>query len=103
MFGSKWIARLDNFGVWILLILIFLFILTGYGMTKHIMDPVLAKYIHSRLLPVPLFAFLLIHVLKPVYKQFKNWQIFKNERALNFYVYLLAFIVTGLFFWLYFR
>ena len=103
MFGSKWMKRIDDFGVWILLFLILLFIVTGYGVTKHIMDPVSAKYIHSQLLPIPFFIFLLIHVLKSVYKQFKSWNIFKNERVLNGYVYLLGVIVAGLFIWLYFR
>lgn len=103
MFGSKWIDRIDNYGVWILLSLVLLFILTGYGMTRHVMDPLLAKYIHSQLLPIPLFFFFLIHVIKPVYNQFKSWNIFKNERVLNFYVYLLMFVVIGLFCWLYFR
>ena len=57
MFGGKWINRIDNFGVWILLFLILLFIITGYGATKNIMDPVLAKYIHTQLLPIPFFLF----------------------------------------------
>ncbi len=103
MFGGKWINRIDNFGVWILFFLVLLFIFTGYGVTRHIMDPVLAKYIHSQLLPVPLFFFFLVHVIKSVHKQFKNWRVFKNERVLDLYVYLLAFFVMGLFFWLYFR
>ena len=103
MFPSKWIDRIDNFGVWILLFLVLLFVLTGYGMTKHIMDPVLAKYIHGQILPVPLFVLFLIHILKPVRAQFKRWNIFKNERILDLYVYLLAFITLGLFFWLYYR
>ena len=103
MLGNKWLERVDHLGVWILLFLVLLFILTGYGMTKHIMDPVLAKYIHSQLLPLPLFFFLWVHILKPVYKQFKNWRIFKSERTLTAYVYLLTFAVTGLFAWLYFR
>ena len=103
MFGEKWINRIDRFSVWILLVIIFLFVITGYGMTKNIMDPVLAKYIHTRLLPIPFFVFLMAHVLGPVYRQFKNWKMFKSERVLNIYVYLLGFIVTGLFIWLYFR
>ena len=101
MFGSKWINRIDNVGVWILLLLILLFILTGYGMTRHIMDPLLAKYIHSQLLPLPLLILFLIHILKPIYQQFKTWNIFKSERVLSFYVYFLAFLVSGLFIWLY--
>ena len=69
MFGGKWLNRINNFGVWILLFLIFLFIITGYGMTKNVMDPVLAKYIHTRLLPIPFFVFLMVHVLGSVYRQ----------------------------------
>ncbi len=103
MFGGKWINRIDNFSVWILLFLILLFIITGYGTTKNIMDPVLAKYIHTQLLPIPFFVFFLIHVLKSVYRQFKSWGLFKSERVLNGYVYLLGVIVAGLFIWLYFR
>ena len=92
MFGGKWLNRINNFGVWILLFLIFLFIITGYGMTKNVMDPVLAKYIHTRLLPIPFFVFLMVHVLGSVYRQFKNWNIFKSERVLNIYVYCLALL-----------
>ena len=103
MFGGKWINRIDRFSVWILLLIIFLFVITGYGMTKNIMDPVLAKYIHTQLLPIPFFVFFMVHVLKSVYRQFKNLGLFKSERVLNSYVYLLGFIVTSLFIWLYFR
>ncbi|MEI7998513.1 MAG: hypothetical protein WCH62_03295 [Candidatus Omnitrophota bacterium] len=103
MLGSKWIDRIDNIGVWVLLLLVLLFIFTGYGMTKHIMDPVLAKYIHGQILPIPLFILFVIHVLKPIHNQFKKWNIFKSEHTLDFYVYLLVFIFIGLFIWLYYR
>ena len=103
MLGSKWIDRIDSFGVWVLLPLVLLFVFTGFGMTKHIMDPVLAKYIHGHLLPLPLFIFFLIHILKPVRNQFKNWKIFKNEKILDIYIYTLALLISVIFLWLYFR
>ena len=103
MWGTKWVNRIDHFGVWILLLLILPYVFTGYGMTRHIMDPVLAKYIHGQILPIPLFILLLIHVLKPVYQQFKNWNIFKSEKIIDIYVYILAFVFLMIFLWLYFR
>ena len=90
MLGEKFLNTIDKFGVWILLVIVLAFIMTGLGMTKHIMDPVLAKYIHSQLLPLPFLIFLCIHIIKPVRNQFKKWDIFKDERMLDIYTYALV-------------
>ena len=103
MIGGKLLVGIDKIGMWILMALILLFVLTGYGMTKHIMDPVLAKYIHTQLLPLPLLIFFCIHVVKGVRNQFKKWKLFNDERILDIYAYTLTFIVTIILIWLYFR
>ena len=103
MLGEKFLNKADKCGVWVLLALILAFFFTGFGMTKHIMDPVLAKYIHSQLLPLPLLIFLCIHVIKPVRNQFKKWNIFNDERILDFYAYALVLVVTVILIWLYVR
>lgn len=103
MSKGKWIDRIDKWGVWVLLILILLYMVSGYGITKNIFDPVLCRYIHGQLLPIPFIIFFMIHVLRSVHRQFKNWDIFKDPRVLNAYVYLLGTIIAGLFLWLYFR
>lgn len=103
MLGGKFLNQIDKFGMWILLALVLSFVLTGYGMTKHIMDPVLAKYIHTRLLPLPLLIFFCIHVVKAVRNQFKKWNLFNNERLLDIYAYTLVFLVTIILIWLFFR
>ena len=103
MFGGKFLTRIDQFGMWVLMVLVLSFVLTGYGMTKHIMDPVLAKYIHTHLLPLPLLIFFCIHVVKAVRNQFKKWKIFNDDRILDLYAYALVFIVTIILIWLYFR
>ena len=99
----KWINRVDQFGVWVLLFLVLLFVMTGYGMTKHLMDPVSAKYIHTQLLPVPLLVFFCLHVVKAIRNQFKRWKIFKSAAVLDGYVYAITLIVLLLLLWLYFR
>ena len=103
MFGGKFLHWIDKIGMWILMFLVLSFVLTGYGMTKHIMDPVLAKFIHTQLLPIPLLIFFCIHVVKAVRNQFKKWQIFKDDRILDIYAYAITLIVTIILIWLYFR
>ena len=103
MLGGKFLNKIDKFGVWILMALVLAFVLTGYGMTKHIMDPVLAKYIHTQLLPLPLLIFFCIHIIKAVRNQFKKWNVFSNEWVLDLYAYGLVLVVTILLIWLNFR
>jgi hypothetical protein len=100
---DKWIHRIDEFGAWALLFLVLSFVMTGFGMTKHIMDPVLANYIHTRLLPLPLFFLFIVHLIRPVQKQFKNWNVFKKETTVSIYVYLLALIFMAAFAFLFLR
>ena len=103
MIGGKFLNRIDKFGMWILMALVLAFVLTGYGMTKHLMDPVAAKYIHTQLLPLPLLIFFCIHTIKAVRNQFKKWNIFSDDRSLDIYAYALVFIVTVILIWLNFR
>jgi len=103
MLGGKFINKIDSFGAWILMALILSFVITGFGMTKQIMDPVLAKYIHTQLLPIPLLVFFCVHVIKAVRNKFKKWNIFKDDRTLDIYAYALVLIVTVILIWLYFR
>lgn len=103
MLGDKYISRIDQFGMWILLVLVLAFFITGLGMTKHIMNPALASYIHTRLLPVPLLIFFAIHVLKGVRNQFKKWKIFQNDRILDIYSYCLVIGVAIILIWMYFK
>jgi hypothetical protein len=103
MLGGKFLNQIDKFGMWILMALVVSFVFTGYGMTKHIMDPVMAKYIHTQLLPLPLLIFFCIHVVKAVRNQFKKWKLFNDDRVLDIYAYGLVLVVTVILIWLFFR
>ncbi len=102
MFAGKILNKIDKFGVWVLMSIVLAFVLTGYGMTKHLMDPVAAKYIHTQILPVPLLIFFCIHTLKAVRNQFKKWNIFKSEFAVDAYSYAITLVVTLVLIWIYF-
>ena len=85
--------------VWVLLALMILFIITGYGRTKPnliysltggIIDFWTAAYLH-RVLDVPLLTLLLVHVAIEVKFSLMRWG-FKNQKLLNFIMLVLGSI-----------
>ena len=103
MFGGKFLVQIDKIGIWILMALVLCFVFTGYAMTKQIMDPVVARFIHTQILPIPLFIFFFIHVVKAVRNRFKKWRLFKDDNILDLYAYGVVSIVTLVLIGLFFR
>ena len=99
----KTFATLDRYSRWILLVLMLLFILTGIGITKNIMDQKLAKQLHENILPIPFYILFLVHIFYKLPFHLVRWKAFKSETTAAVYVYALAAILLGLFLWLHFR
>lgn len=59
---GKILITLNRISAWILFVVIILYIVTGFGMTKQIIDPVFARYLHTVILPYPLFIFFGLHM-----------------------------------------
>lgn len=95
-------VKINRFSAWCLLVLVFLFIVSGYGITKQIIDPVLAKYLHEELLPIPLFLFFLLHVGISIRYAFIRWKLFKNRKTGDIYVLVTSLIILVFFLWLFF-
>ncbi|MFH1800908.1 MAG: hypothetical protein ABH891_08725 [Candidatus Omnitrophota bacterium] len=99
----KIFAAIDRHSRWILLVIILLFILSGFGITKNIMDPRLARQLHGNILPIPFYVLLLIHIFHPLPANLLRWKIFKSETVAAVYACILAAIFLGFFLWLHFR
>ena len=99
----KFLAWFDRYGKWILAVFMLLFIITGLGITKGIMDPKLAKELHENVLPVPFYFLILMHVFCTMPARLVRWKIFQNERIAAAYSGLVAFLLLFLFIWLHFR
>ena len=99
----KWLASLDRYCRWILAVIMLLFIITGLGMTKGLMDPRLAKQLHENILPIPFYILIVLHVFYSLPSQLVRWKVFKYERTAGLYTLLLGSIFLALFFWLHFR
>jgi uncharacterized membrane protein len=103
VFMLKILAAIDRHSRWILLVIMLLFIITGFGITKNIMDQRLAKQLHENVLPVPFYVLLLLHVFYPLPANLVRWKAFKSETVAAVYAYILAAIFLGLCLWLHFR
>ena len=92
--ASRWTA-------WIAFATIVLFIVTGYGMGKRIMDPALAKWLHVKILPIPLFISLVAHGGICARATMRRLNVFRSDSAASLYVAICCLVLLGLFAWLY--
>ena len=99
----KLINFIDRYGRWILAVLMLLFIFTGLGITKSIMDQRLAKLLHENILPVPFYFLILAHLFPPCRSKILQWNLFKSERTADIYTAILFILLLVSFLWLHFR
>lgn len=99
----NFLTTIDRFGRWILALLMLLFILTGFGITKGLMDPKLAKQLHKDILPPLLYILFLIHIVIPLRAKFIRWDLAKNKQVAAAYAYMIGAVLLALCFWLHFR
>lgn len=90
---SKWAG-------YVMGVLILLYIITGYGMTKEIIDPVFAKALHSKWMPIPLAITFLLHLF--IYIRFKLRLLIKSDLWVDIYLVVLSLVIFLGFLYLYF-
>jgi len=98
---NTFLIKLNRFSGWALLVLIIAFIISGYGITKGIVDPVKAKRLHEVILPIPTFIFFVIHIGINIKLALTRWRL-GSQKWINFYVIILSLFFLLFFFWLYF-
>lgn len=55
------LRKLNTYSAWLLFLLVFLYFISGYGMTKNIIDKEVATLIHEKYLPVPTIVLFVVH------------------------------------------
>ncbi len=91
--ASKWSGYILGF-------LVILFFVTGYGMTKGVMNRSLAAYLHNQVLPIPFFVLVLIHIIGFLRPRFKNY--FKSNLIADLYIIVVSLLLLGACLYLYF-
>lgn len=92
-----WVGRWSGYGLVVIMVLYFI---SGYGMTKGIMDPVFATSLHVIWLPIPFVVFLLFHVLFRL-RSFLRKRI-NDETWVNVYILIFSLVILTIAFYLYF-
>jgi len=99
---DKFLIKLERFSAWVLLVLVILYIVSGYGITKMIINPVFSRYLHDRLLAIPFFIFFVLHVGIATSYALRRWSVFKTAKSVNIYTFVFAILLLILFLWFYF-
>lgn len=97
---NKILFKTANFSGYVLAILMLFYFISGYGQTKGIIDPVFAKTMHEKWLPLPTAIFFVLHCF--LYLKFRCQRWIKQEKWLNAYIAILSLVVFGFLFYLYF-
>ena len=92
---NRYFLKLQRASNIALLVLIILFFISGYGMTRQIIDPVFAKILHEKILPIPFVFFLLLHIFFWAKRLFLRW--IKDDKWVNVYLIILDLIIFILF------
>lgn len=99
---DKFLIKLSRFSAWVLLVLMILYIISGYGITKGIIDPVFSKYLHDKLLAIPFFIFFVLHVAISSSYALRRWKVFKGQKATYIYSFVFGVILIAFFLWMFF-
>ena len=99
---NVFLVKLNRFCAWALLILLILYVVTGYGITKGIIDPALSKYLHDKLLAIPFFIFFVLHVGISGSYALIRWRVFKNLTSAQVFAAIFCLVMLAVFLWLYF-
>ena len=99
---EKYLIKIDRFSAWVLLLTIIAYAISGYGMTKEILNPDFARKMHLDYLAIVTLVVFVIHTSYAIRMALKRWQIWNNfSKAILFTVYLLViifFVYIGIFY-----
>lgn len=93
------LIKLARWSGWVLVPLMLLFFISGYGMTKQAIDPVFATMLHNKWLPLPMAIAFLLHFL--IYAKFALQRKIKHRTWVNVYITILGMALLIVFLYLY--
>lgn len=90
---SWWLVKIDRFAAWTLLAAFVLFFISGYGMTKGIIDARIALNLHKNILiPVGLIAFA-IHTFLALRLILMRWRKWSRTSMMSLILIYAGFII----------
>ncbi|MEI8143086.1 MAG: cytochrome b5 domain-containing protein [Candidatus Berkelbacteria bacterium] len=89
----KMLIKLDRIAAWVLLITLFLYIISGYGMTKGIIDASWATTIHNNILTYMLLISFVIHTSFAIHLALKRWSFWNIFSKIVLLLVYMTFVI----------
>ena len=89
------LIKINRFAAWVLFITILLYFISGYGMTKGIIDRNFSLFLHESVLPFFTITAFLIHASISIRSAFMRWRIWNR---LTLFILIIIFIGAFLLF-----
>lgn len=90
------ICKIDRISAWVLLVGMLLYFISGYGMTKGLIDPTFGAKMHLDYLSFVVMIAFIFHTYYAVHLAFKRWRMwngFSSAILAVFYIFLLSSFV----------
>jgi predicted heme/steroid binding protein/uncharacterized integral membrane protein len=87
----KFLIKLDRFCTWVLFACMLLYFVSGYGMTKGIIDSSFATSLHMEILTYIILVAFTVHTSYAIHLAFKRWQIWGGPTKALLIIFFAAF------------
>ena len=98
----KFFMKLDRLAAWILLVVVLLYAVSGYGLTKGIINPALARELHFNWLAALALIAFVIHTYYAIHLALMRWRIWnvftKILLAIAYLVVIIFFVYVNSFY-----
>lgn len=88
---QRYLAKIDRFFAWVLFVGILLYFITGFGMTKGIIDETFATKMHLDYLSYIVLVAFVIHTSYAIHLALKRWQLWNTASKSLLVLFFLAF------------
>jgi len=89
---QTFLIKIDRLAAWVLFLGFFLYFVSGYGMTKGIIDPILASKLHLNYLTYIIVVAFVVHTSFAIRLAFLRWGLSQNWSAFVLTLFYLLFI-----------
>ena len=90
---NYWLVKIDRVFAWILFVSVLFYFLTGYGMTKELINGSFATKLHLEIMPIIMMMAFAIHSGLAIRLAFIRWRIWNKGTM----IFLILFYFTFLF------
>jgi len=88
----KYLIKIDHFFAWVLFGGMLLYFISGYGITKGIIDPAFAAKLHLNILTYIILIAFIIHPIFAIHLALKRWCIWNISTKLLLFTFFAVFL-----------